>query len=196
MSDHRSEPRRRGEELVQAIYDAVLAELAENGYAAVTMEAVAQRAHTGKASLYRRWPTRLELILDTIQSRIPTEDAIIDTGSLRTDLITVFDRFAAELAGPLGRALRGVWAESLGDEEHHRRVRRHSRHGGLALMRAILDRAVDRGEVDPAVITNQRMEAGPAILRYRLLLDGRPLDVTELVDDVVLPLFTPGEVTR
>lgn len=190
MSDHRSEPRRRGEELVEAIYDAALAELVENGYASVTMDNVAQRARTGKASLYRRWPTRVELIMDTIYSRIPAEDSMIDTGSLRTDLITVFDRFATELAGPVGLALRGVWAESLGDEEQHRRVRSHSRRGGLALMRTILDRAVERGEVDPAAITLQRLEAGPAILRYRLLLEGRPLDVTELVDEVVLPLFT------
>jgi AcrR family transcriptional regulator len=190
VNDHRSEPRRRGDELVQAIYDAALAELVENGYASVTMDTVAQRARTGKASLYRRWPTRVELIMDAIHSRIPDVDSMIDTGSLRSDLIALFDRFAAELAGPIGQALRGVWAESLGDEEHHRRVRNHSRHGGLTLIRAILDRAVERGEIAPAAITAQRMEAGPAILRYRLLLDGRPLDVTELVDDVVLPLFT------
>lgn len=190
MSDHRSEPRRRGDELVRAIYDAVLAELADNGYGAVTMDTVAQRARTGKASLYRRWPTRVELIMDTIYSRIPAEDSMIDTGSLRSDLIAAFDRIAAELDGPVGQALRGVWAESLGDEEQHRRVRRYSRHGALALMQAILDRAVERGEVDPAAITRQRLEAGPAILRYRLLLDDGPLDVAALVDEVVLPLFT------
>ncbi|GAB3752250.1 TetR/AcrR family transcriptional regulator [Microlunatus parietis] len=189
MSDHRTEPRRRGDQLLAAIYDAVLAELTQHGYAAVTMETVAQRARTGKASLYRRWPTRVEMIMDTIYSRLPADDSMIDTGTLRSDLIMLFERFAGELNGPVGVALRGLWAESLDDPEQHARVRGYSRHGGLRLLRSIVERAAARGEIDPAVITDQRLEAGPAILRYRLLLDGRPLDVAGLVDEVVLPLL-------
>lgn len=195
-TDHRTEPRRRGDQLLAAIYDAVLAELIEHGYAAVTMETVAQRARTGKASLYRRWPTRVEMIMDTIYSRLPAEESMIDTGALRTDLIMLFERFAGELDGPVGAALRGLWAESLDDRAQHARVRGYSRHGGQRLLRAIVERAAGRGEVDPAAITDQRLEAGPAILRYRILLDGRPLDVADLVDEVVLPLFTAPAPAR
>lgn len=191
MTDHRGQPRRRGEQLIQAIHDAVLAELTEHGYAAVTMDTIAQRARTGKASLYRRWPTRLELIMDAVYSRLPTDDSMIDTGSLRSDLIALFERFADELDGPVGVALRGIWMESLGDADQLARVRRHSRSGGLKLLRGILERAAERGEIaSAAAISDQRLEAGPSILRYRLLLDGRPLDVAELVDEVVLPLFS------
>ncbi|MFC7625749.1 TetR/AcrR family transcriptional regulator [Microlunatus sp. GCM10028923] len=190
MTDHRTEPRRRGDQLLSAIHDAVLAELAEHGYAAVTMETVAQRARTGKASLYRRWPTRVEMIMDAIYSRLPADDSMIDTGSLRSDLIMLFERFVGELAGPVGVALRGLWAESLGDREQHARVRGYSRNGGLRLLRTIIMRAAARGEIDPAAITDQRVEAGPAILRYRILLDGRPFEVAALVDEVVLPLLT------
>lgn len=189
-TDHRSEPRRRGDQLLAAIYDAVLAELAENGYPAVTMDTVAQRARTGKASLYRRWPTRVELIMDAIYSRLPADESMIDTGALRSDLIMLFERFAGELDGPVGAALRGLWAESLDDREQHARVRGYSRHGGRRLLRSIVERAAARGEIDPAAITDQRLEAGPAILRYRILLDGRPFDVAGLVDEVVLPLLS------
>ncbi|MEU4744544.1 helix-turn-helix domain-containing protein, partial [Actinosynnema sp. NPDC023658] len=59
--DHRKQPRRRGEELNAAIYRATLEELAEVGYAKLTMERVAERARTGKAALYRRWSSRMEL---------------------------------------------------------------------------------------------------------------------------------------
>src|SRR5262249_55546407 len=55
--------RRRGEALEGAIYDAVVDELAEIGYAAFTIESVAARAHTGKASIYRRWPTKQDLVV-------------------------------------------------------------------------------------------------------------------------------------
>lgn len=196
MSDHRTEPRRRGEQLVRAIYDAVLAELAENGYAAVTMEAVAQRARTGKASLYRRWPTRVELIMDVVRSRMPTDDTMIDTGSLRSDLIVVFERVEAELAGPVGIAIRGVLAESLSDGEPSGLIIRHARSNAIEVFRRVVDRAVERGEVDPAAITDRRLEAGPSILRYHLLLDGRQTDVVELVDDVVIPLLTAASTHR
>ena len=56
--------RKRGVELERAIKDATIAELACGGYGSVTIESVAARAQTGKASIYRRWPTKQELVLD------------------------------------------------------------------------------------------------------------------------------------
>ena len=67
QADHRKGPRRRGEALFQAIYDATLAELVASGYAGMAMERVAARARTSKASLYRRWPSRAELVADAIR---------------------------------------------------------------------------------------------------------------------------------
>lgn len=196
MSDHRGQPRRRGDQLVQAIYDAALAELAENGYAAATMDVIAQRARTGKASLYRRWPTRVDLIMDAIRSRMPTDDSMIDTGSLRTDLIAVFEGVKAELAGPVGIGIRGVLAESLGDEENRVPLLHHSRGSAMGVFRAIINRAAERGEVDASTISDRRLGVGPSILRYELLLSDGQVDVTELVDEVVLPLFTAGPTNR
>lgn len=63
--------RRRGDELLQAIYSAVLVELADTGYGGLTMEGVAARAGTGKAPLYRRWNSKDGLILDTVQQDCP-----------------------------------------------------------------------------------------------------------------------------
>jgi Bacterial regulatory proteins, tetR family len=83
MADHRSRPRRRGRALDEAIYRATLDELAEHGYAKLTMEGVADRARAGKASLYRRWPTRVELVLDAVAHTLPDPLTVPDTGSLR-----------------------------------------------------------------------------------------------------------------
>ena len=70
--------RRRGKVLEHAIFEAVLDELVSSGYAMFSMEAVANRAQTGKASLYRRWGSREALVLDALQALLP------EPGSART----------------------------------------------------------------------------------------------------------------
>ncbi|MGH8964117.1 MAG: helix-turn-helix domain-containing protein, partial [Actinomycetes bacterium] len=65
--DHRKGPRRRGEKLHSALYAATLAELVEVGYAELTMNAVARRAGASKGSLYRRWSSRAELVVEALQ---------------------------------------------------------------------------------------------------------------------------------
>ena len=64
--------RKRGAALEDAILEAAYAELSEVGYRAFSVEGVASRARTGKASIYRRWPTRRELMLDAVCLYLPT----------------------------------------------------------------------------------------------------------------------------
>ncbi|HEX9230648.1 MAG TPA: helix-turn-helix domain-containing protein, partial [Jatrophihabitantaceae bacterium] len=73
--------RRRGEALERAIHAAVFTELAEVGYAAFTIESVASRAHTGKASIYRRWPTKQDLVLEAFCGKFGETMQLIE-GSL------------------------------------------------------------------------------------------------------------------
>ena len=75
MTDHRTRPRRRGDVLNSAIFEATLDELAEVGYAKLTMEGVAARAGASKASVYRRWPSRMELALDAVHHMAPDPTA-------------------------------------------------------------------------------------------------------------------------
>src|SRR5690349_10368408 len=80
--------RRRGEALEEALLDAAWEELRQRGYAGFTMESVADRARTGRQVLYRRWPSRRDLVVATISryfDRNPVPPP--DTGSLRGDLI-------------------------------------------------------------------------------------------------------------
>lgn len=190
VGDHRSGTRRRGAALTAAIYEATLVELTRHGYAALTMDAVALRARTGKASLYRRWPTRTELVMDAVYDALPTEQLVADTGTLRGDLIQMLTTALVPLSGPLGAALRALHGEALIDADQRRRVREYSRDGAVERMRTIVMRAAARGELDAANVTRVRLEVGPSILRNRFLFrDLDDFDVVELVDDVIMPVL-------
>ena len=190
--DHRSLPRRRGAALYRAIFDAVLAIVAEEGYAGLSMEGIAARAGTGKASLYRRWDGLPALVLDAVRDAMPGPGRLPDTGSLRGDALAVMTLAAEQLRGPVGLALRGLLGEALRDAAPDR-LAALSRGSALAMMRTIAERAAARGECPASALTEQRLEAGPALLRMRFLLGPGLLDAAFLegvVDDVVLPLLT------
>ncbi len=194
-TDHRKRPRRRGEALDAAIFQATLAELAENGYAKLTMERVAERARASKASLYRRWPTRLQLAIEAVYHTLPDPDSPPDTGSLRGDLIAWLRQAAEALAGPAGEALRGLLGEALSDRDGTLQIRRNSQGVGRRAMQEIARRAAARGEIHPASITPRRLEAAQAMLRSHFLFQGVPIPdhvIAEIVDEVVLPAFMAG----
>src|SRR5882762_2239569 len=107
-ADHRKAPRRRGEALVAASFEATLVELAEHGYAELSMERVACRARDSKGSLYRRWPSRAELIGDAMQYQRPHGVEAPDTGNVHDDLLGYLRSFAALFNGATGDAVRGL----------------------------------------------------------------------------------------
>jgi len=113
--DFRRRPRRRGQALEQPIYAAVLAELAEFGFARMSLERVAARAGTGKSAIYRRWDTKLDLVVDTLIQEIPSPAPAGSSGNLRDDLLVFFRQMAQALAGPAGTAI----CASIGDIRHH-----------------------------------------------------------------------------
>ncbi|MFX1819684.1 TetR/AcrR family transcriptional regulator [Pseudarthrobacter sp. CC4] len=199
--DHRKLPRRRGAVLNNAIFDAVLAEIAESGYSALTMDRVAERARASKASLYRRWPGRAALVLDAAYASMHGPDTVPDTGSLRLDTLTVMRQAARLLEGTVGQAVRGVLGEALQNPEVAAEVREFTHGNASRMMHEILASAVRRGECDPDLVTGFRLEAGPALLRQRFIFGSGPIEddfLVGIVDEVVLPLFglDPGHTWR
>ncbi|WP_017599279.1 MULTISPECIES: TetR/AcrR family transcriptional regulator [Nocardiopsis] len=191
-TDHRKRPRRRGEALVSAILAATVEELEEHGYAALTMEGVAERARASKASLYRRWPTRAELVMDAVYAIVPTPGELPDTGGLRGDLLAVLRRTARTLAGPAGKGLRGLMTEILPDPERAARLRSHSQGMGRRMMAEATRRAVERGEIDARAVTPMRLDVGQALVRNHFIFHHEPIGdamIEEIVDTVLLPLF-------
>jgi AcrR family transcriptional regulator len=182
--------RRRGDALVEAIHAAVMEELATVGYSALSIERVAERARTGKASIYRRWPTRLDLVLHAIDHVMPRLDDVPDTGNVRDDLLLVLRRIAAVMGSRDGMAARACVDGT--DDELAAAVRERLLPPRKAMMLSILKRAADRGEIRPEAVTQRIAETGPMLLHGELLQRGAPITdegVVEIVDEVLLPLL-------
>lgn len=193
QAGHRGQPRRRGEELYAAIFEATLAELAEVGYSRLAMERVAARAGASKASLYRRWPNRAELVVAALRHHYRGPEAIPDTGNLRDDVLALLRLGATRLNGVFGEAARGLMAESLTDPDRTASLRANMFTTRNRLMREILDRTAARGGISPAAVTPQLIELAPALVDHYFLMHGAPIPdevLTGIVDNVLLPLLT------
>lgn len=190
--DHRRASRRRGAVLEQAIFEATLAELSEVGYLNLSMERVAQRARTGNASLYRRWPTRAELVIEAIRHVAPNDAELPDTGRVRDDMLALLRGLCALQAGPAGEVMRGVIAESVGNMRANlARVRLAETRTEQFL--AILRRGAQRGQVHNKAATPLLAGIAPALVMHHYLLHGVPppnAHLIEIVDKVVMPLVT------
>jgi AcrR family transcriptional regulator len=181
--------RRRGDALVEAIHAAAMEELATVGYTGLSIERVAERARTGKASIYRRWPTRLDLVLDAIDHVMPRLDDVPDTGNIRDDLLLVLRRIAAVMGSRNGIAARACVDGT--DDELAQAVRERLIPPRKAMMLELLGRAAERGEIDPEAVTPRIAETGPMLLHGELLQRGDITDaaIIEIVDEVLLPLL-------
>ena len=191
--DHRTQPRRRGDVLYAAIFEATLAELAEVGYLRLAMERIAARAHTSKASLYRRWPNRAELVIAAVRHRRGEPEPAPDTGSLREDVLTLLRRGATLLEGLMGEVVRGLMVETLTDPQRTANLRAGMFDNRNRLMREILTRAADRGDIPAGAIQPRLIAVAPALVDHHFLIHGAPIPddvLTGIVDDILLPLLT------
>ena len=143
--------RRRGAALEDALLDAAWAELQAVGYAGLTMEAVADRAGTSRAVLYRRWRNRPELVLAVIRRHRPMlSGEIPDTGSLRGDVLALLRRMSSRLAEIGPETVYGLLGDYLGDADLFARSRDQLLSISAEVMETILKRAADRGEARAA----------------------------------------------
>jgi AcrR family transcriptional regulator len=170
--------RRRGpsSRVRAAAISATLAELAEGGYSALSLERVARRAGVNKTTLYRRWGTREELVLEAMLERAGEHISVPDTGSLRKDLLELARTAAANAASPEVAAMaRAVAAESPRDSRLAAANRRFWAER-LALDGVIVERAIERGEVAAGTDPAHVIEAVLGPIHLRLLLTGEPVD--------------------
>jgi AcrR family transcriptional regulator len=171
---------------------AILRLLADVGYGALTMDAVAAEAGVGKATIYRRWRTKQDLVVDTISELNRAEATPADTGSLEGDLRQMLRQMVAVITGPAGAATLSL----LSTVPHQPALAQAFRHGPLEVWRHAYDqiwaRAEERGDVRPGIAGTVLAEATSALLVQRWLLTGEPVDeayADEVLDTVVLPLL-------
>jgi AcrR family transcriptional regulator len=171
---------------------AILRLLAEVGYGALTMDAVASEAGVGKATIYRRWRTKQDLVVDTISDLNRAEATPPDTGSLEGDLRAMLHSLVASISGPTGAATLSL----LSTVPHHPALAEAFRSGPIAVWQQafteIFERAAERGEAPANLAGSVVGETTSALLVQRWLLTGRPVDdayADEVLDTVVLPLI-------
>jgi len=175
------------------ILDAALAVLAETGYDGMTIDMVAARAKAGKATLYRRWPSKAELVIDAVACLKQTDlDAatIPDTGSLRGDLVAMIKTPTIEEGERKLRVMAGLASMISRSPELADAARDAIVAPRIALNRMFLQRAVDRGEIPADADLDLVATIAPAMVSYRALMLGIPATrefMIALIDDVILP---------
>ncbi|SEK60479.1 transcriptional regulator, TetR family [Nonomuraea pusilla] len=183
--------RRRGAELQTVLLEAAWQELRAVGYHELTYDAVAARARTSRTVLYRRWPHRRDLVLAAMRQQVPAPPPIPDTGSLRTDLLTLL-RLVSSRMIELAPVLQVIGDGRADDSDLTDYLRERVTQAGTREMDALLQRAVLRGEINHAR-TPARVAAAPiTLVSVETLIHRRPLPetaLTEIVDQIALPLL-------
>lgn len=192
--------RRRGAVLEKALLDAAWAELNQRGYDEFTIDAVAARAGTSRAVLYRRWPGKPELVHAALVNAVG-EDPVVapDTGSLRDDVIALLrqaNRRRARLAVLLSTRLGGFYRDAGTNLSELSAFVQGGRSGVLD---EAIERAIARGEVEPGQISDRIARLPVDLFRHELLMTLKPLTdetIEEIVDTIFLPLVRLGATAK
>lgn len=184
--------RRRGSDLEAALLEAAWEELTDQGYAGLTLESVATRAGTSRPVLARRWDNKADLAVAAIRQQMtkhPTE--VSDRGDLRAELLEYLEQ--------LSRRARGIAviftlfsSEYFRDTESTPQdLRAALRAGGGNTLKAILNRAVERGEIPGETLSSPVADLLDVLFRHHVLMTFSPPPAAlrkAWVDTVFLPL--------
>ncbi|WP_420035945.1 TetR/AcrR family transcriptional regulator [Streptomyces sp. cg28] len=186
--------RRRGPVLERAILEATLEQLSTVGWNGLTMEGVAAGAQTGKAAVYRRWPSKEDLVVDALQAGLPQVDSVPDLGSVREDLLELCRQLRDAMFSRPGSALRSVIHEcdTITAERFHSVIVQGVVQPGVELIKEVVSRGIKRGDVRQDATDASVCDVIPAMMMYRSKVCGsewRDEDLVELIDQVMVPLL-------
>lgn len=193
MNEH-SDParatRRSGEQLREAILDAVREELSERGYAGLTFDGVAHRAHTSKPVIYRRYTTRAQMVLDALIRHAPADLPSESAGDLRADLMA--------LGLALGRRFEHIGITTVRrliadvDDELLPQLAELAAAPAEQALQRVLDAARARGELAPEPLPERVAMLPLALWHHEMLFIGHVGEaaVADIVDRICLPLLT------
>ena len=187
-------PRVEGEREME-IFEATLEVLDEVGYDLLTMDAVAARARASKATLYRRWKGKPELVVAAIMAH-KGESVVPDTGTLRGDLLEAYCGGTGGLNDPLAQSVLSAVVTAMGRDPEFAEVYRRDFIGPkIAASQAIYERARSRGEVHPDVDLTVLAPSLAGIVLHRVFLLGEQVTpdlVARVLDEVILPAALHG----
>lgn len=182
--------RPRSEDACRAIRSAALDLLVERGFADVTIESIAERARVGKATVYRRWPCKADLIVHAFFETVAPRVRLVDSGDLRADFRQQMRLVVKQMSGPNGRALATLIGcmqmdPGLGESFRTRWLSVRRAEGRLAL-----ERGIERGELPADTDPDFVLDALYSPLHFRLLAGHGPL--TPKFSDQIVDLVFDG----
>lgn len=179
------------------ILEVALDVLAEVGYAGMTVDMVATRAKAGKATLYRRWPSKAELVIDAIACMKQPPGTVAgsvyvppDTGTLRGDLVAMVKPKAVSDGNRHLRIMLGVASMLSQEPDLLEAINDIMIRPRTSAYEVIFQRAVDRGEIGPGVDVELLASLGPATSMFRAVYHQKPPSreaMLHLIDTVILP---------
>ncbi len=160
----------------EAVLSAAVEELMHGGYSAMSVEAVATRAGVNKTTIYRRWPTLDDLLVDALNAWSLTALHVPDTGSIETDLLAIGQELADVLNGGVGRQIAAmVLTAGLRSADLSEATRRYFDHPAVRAIPTVT-RAIERGELPPETDAAALLATFRAPLFYQMVTTGDPID--------------------
>jgi AcrR family transcriptional regulator len=172
----RSPGRPRSERAHRAILQAANELLESEGFAAVTMEAIAERAGVSKATIYRWWPNRAGVVMDGFLSTVTSEVPFPHTGHARGDIRVHMRRLAEAFGGKMGRTVAALIAEGQTDPELAEALRSRWLSVRRAEAKEILELGIERGELRDDIDLEVAVDVLYGPIYYRMLVGHAPLE--------------------
>ena len=161
-----------------AVREAVIEELTTTGYAALTVERVAQRAGVHKTTIYRNWKDADSLLADALAQHFAGDIPIPDTGTVEGDLRALARSLVAIMTTPPGRALLAAVLSDAVRVPQLAEVKRALFDDRFRRAEPVVTRAVERGEVPADTDPTELLKNLAAPLYFRLVFTGEPVDAT------------------
>jgi len=189
MDTVRRRPGGRSTRVQAAVFEAIFQLLEEGEYEMLSMASIAERSGVHETSLYRRWKTKDQLVLDAVNRRVAQDIPVPDTGALRSDLVALLRSLQLFLQSREGQALFQTAVATLHvpelrafRQEHWRQRRAH--------LQILFERAIARGELSPQVDCQFLLEMLSGIMYMRLFVVNEPVD--EMLPERVVDLILSG----
>jgi AcrR family transcriptional regulator len=183
----------RGESVVRDVLDAVREEIAAVGFAAMRIENVALRAEVAKTTIYRRWPKKEDLLFELLQSMVSGPGEVPETGSLRGDLLAIARHLRTIMTSIEGQAVSRVMLAERSDPEVHRVIER-IREEKMVIPRRIVERARERGEIEPSVDAELLLSTLAGGIHHRVFV--RSEELSDVYLEALVDLLLSGARPR
>lgn len=175
----------------EAIIDATIDVLVRDGYDRLSMEGVAAAAGVGKATVYRRWSTKAELVIDAMASLKPAIDTI-DSGTLEGDIELLIAASCSPHSQRLQQVMVSVCSALPREPDLLEAFKNRFTEPRIALITHMLERARGRGELGPEVDISIAASLVPSLMLQRALMTGMPAGrvyAEQVVGSVLLPVL-------